>query len=251
MSRHYAINYPQLMHQAIRSGYDHENLLKLKRAHDFAVRLYDGFYRGQGIPFLNHLVRVASIVMAENSSVEAVMAALHHSAYIFGQFKDRKQGGCTAPHRKEMVSGLDEKTEEMIYLYDSTLFRTSALLNTYLENIAGYPEVMKTVLLMRLANELEDYMDLGMAFRGKYPYREIIEKNGKLVIELARRLGRPQLASELDEAFVATLASELPEAVKTHRHDAFELPRHRDWRRGALRTTLSRIRRKIRRDNKT
>ena len=245
VARDYAINYPQLMSQAIGAGYGLDDLRSLKNTHDLAVRLVDGFYRGQGVPFINHLVRTSSIVMVEKGSRATVRAALLHSAYSFGQFADGKQGGRSRAHQKEMVSAAGEKTERLVHLYNSTDFRKPAVLKQHLDKAADYSEDMKNVLLICLANTLEDYLDLGMSFRGNYPYRERIEQDGKLILELAQRTGSSQLASELNEIFRATLASELPEAVQTGSRDAFELPRHYDLRRGALRTVLSRIKKKV------
>ena len=84
-----------------------------------------------------------------------------------------------------------------------------------------------------------------MPFRGNYPYQESLERDGKLILELTELLGYPQLASELDEVFRSTLVSALPEAARTGSRDAFELPRHRDLRRGAFITMLARIKRKM------
>ena len=245
MHREYALNYPQLMNQAIAAGYGENDLRRLKSAHDLAMRLVDGYYRGQGVPFLNHLVRTASIVIAEKGPLDAVMAALLHSAYYFGQFLDGKQGGRSQAHQKEMISFIGEAAEQLVSLYNSTDFRKPVVLKQHLEKATGYSEDMKKVLLISLANELEDFLDLGMPFRGAYPYRENLERDGKLILAIAERAGYPQLVSELDEAFRATLASALPAPALTGSKDAFELPAHRDYRRGPLKTTLARVKRKI------
>jgi (p)ppGpp synthase/HD superfamily hydrolase len=249
--RSYAIDYPQLMSQAIRESYRDEDLRRLKSAHEHAVRLFDGFYRAQEVPFINHLVRTASIVMAEKAPVETVSAALLHASYFFGQFRDRKIGRPSGRHRQEVTKAVGEKVEEVIHLYSSTKSETPEALKSHREALPNCSQSMKDVLLIMLANELEDHLDLGMAFRGNGTCENVPERNGKLMVEIARSMRRETLASELEEAFSATRNSRLPEVVKTRHRLAFELPTHLNSRRGRIRTTLSGLKRGLFKRGKT
>jgi (p)ppGpp synthase/HD superfamily hydrolase len=246
MVRPFAMTYPQFMEEALKAGYADPDLQHLKNAHSLALRMFDGFYRAQDVPLISHLVRTAGIVLAEKASAETVAASLLHSVYLFGRFRDGKIGRASASHRREVVSAVGERTESLVQLYISTRFRTPPVLREHIEKLPAASAEKKAVLLIILANELEDYLDLGMVFRGNYPYSDILKRDGQLMVELARGLGRPQLSSELEETFQATLASKLPESVKTHRRDAYELPEHFDLRRGRVRTALSSLKKAVR-----
>jgi len=76
MIRPFALTYPQLMQQAQAQGLPAAELARLHRAYDALERLSDGFHRAQGMPFICHLVRTASIVLAERQPVEVVIAAM-------------------------------------------------------------------------------------------------------------------------------------------------------------------------------
>lgn len=71
MSR-YALTYPQLMNQALSCDLSDSELLQLHRAHEFAQLFADGIYRAQGVPLLSHLVRTASILLAERLLLKGV-----------------------------------------------------------------------------------------------------------------------------------------------------------------------------------
>lgn len=82
--RSFAQTYPQLMNQAIAAGCDTDTLLSLRAAHNVAMGLTDGYPRAHGQPFLCHLVRTASIVLAEGHTLVLVEAAMNHAAYSLG-----------------------------------------------------------------------------------------------------------------------------------------------------------------------
>lgn len=236
----YAAHYPQLMNQLLERGAKETELVRIKRAYEFSMRLFDGSYRAQNVPLLNHLVRTSSIVIAEHGSIEAAAATLLHSAYIFGRFGDGRKGERTEVHRKEIIENTDGSIEEIVALYHSTPFRTPEVLKKHIQNLPNCPKTLREVLLMRLANELEDYLDLAMIYRRDYPYREILKRDAQLMLELARGLGHDSLALELETTFRATLDRQLPECLKTHQRDAFELPQRFIGRR-LLRILWSKI----------
>lgn len=80
----FALSYPQIMYQAIAAGSDTDTLIGLRSAHNVAMLLADGVYRAHGQPFLCHLVRTASIVLAEGEPLAVVQTAMIHAAYSLG-----------------------------------------------------------------------------------------------------------------------------------------------------------------------
>jgi hypothetical protein len=67
------------------------------------------------------------------------------------------------------------------------------------------PAIERDVVVMRLANELEDHLDLGMLYCGeqKRTWSSGSERC-RLMVDIARRLGFPKLADELQQAIEET-----------------------------------------------
>ncbi len=222
--RTFALTYPQLMNQAIDMKLAEEDLFRLRKAYELSERLFDGLYRGQHAPFLCHLVRTASILLAEKMSIETVIAGLLHAAYTVGYFQDQRHGCATPIHRKELQDSIGGEVEVLVFNYNEGTWYKKEHLENYLESVKENNSNIKTLVLMHLANELEDYLDYGMAYRGTFPFRERINAYGSLAVELAKRLGHLQLAEELNQVFEIHLNSNLPKIVLTNQSSSFQLP---------------------------
>src|SRR5262249_45274785 len=70
--RDFALTYPQLARQAITAGLDDQALRDMRDVFEVAQRHYDGLYRASGQPFLCHMVRTASILLAEGKPLPLV-----------------------------------------------------------------------------------------------------------------------------------------------------------------------------------
>lgn len=222
------------MNQALAQGFEEPALRQLREAHDLALKFFDGFYRAQGVPLLNHLVRTASIVLAEKQPVEMASAALLHSAYMFGAAPAR---------RKELKQKLGESVEMLVSGYTDFSWRQENAVTQHLQNFSHESSQTHQLLLIRLANELEDHLDDGMVYRGAFPYADWISSRGPAIVELARKLELKELVLELEEVFKATLSCRLPEPLKSHCRDAYELPEHRRARLGILQRIGGKIKR--------
>ena len=80
---------------------------------------------------------------------------------------------------------------------------------------------------MRLANELEEYLDLGMLYFGEDRRRRTnyLNNNGLLMIQMAEKLGFPALGAGLAQAFKETADAEFVPALRgpTERNISFLL----------------------------
>jgi (p)ppGpp synthase/HD superfamily hydrolase len=235
----YALTYPQLMSQALELGADETALSRLKTACELARESADGFYRGQGVPFIDHLVRTASITLSLGLPVEAVMAAVLHANYSMELFGGGKRN--IEKDRARVRRAVGAEAEELVFLYDRTCWKAEEIAG-YIAGLGAADQKLKTVYTIRLANELEDYLDLGMAYRGTVPVRERIEGRGRKSVELARALGHGRLADELDAAFEQHLTRSLPPVVTTRIKNAYE-SEERVWARRSL---LQRVKGKAR-----
>ena len=222
--RNFALTYPQLMFQAIESGKSERDLVYLRKAYETAESLFDGLYRGQHVPFIGHVVRTASILLVEQASIEVVGAGLLHAAYTVGCFSDFYHGKATDAHRQEIRQVVGPETELLIFDYDQCSWYQKECVQDHVDHVASYTLHQKNLILMRLANELEDYLDFGMAYRGTFPFRKKIEDYGDKTIKLAHFLGHWQLANELEQVFDAHLSANLPEVVLTNQKTSYQLP---------------------------
>ena len=226
--RTFALTYPQLISQAIDMNLSEEDLVYLRKGYEVAQELFDGFYRGQNVPFICHVVRTASILLAERLPIEIALAGLLHAAYMVGCFKDFKHGGSSPEHRMQIKRDLGAEVESLVFDYQRFPWYKKECVQDHLNKLPSYGERERHLVLIRLANELEEYMDYGVAYRGAFPYREKINEYGDMAVEIARRLGHLELAGELQKAFEANLKLELPELLLTNHRYAFQLP-HLKW----------------------
>jgi hypothetical protein len=221
--RAYALTYPQLMNQAQAMGCSASDLTQLRRAYELAEAAVDGYYRAQGMPFICHLVRTASIVLSERQPVEAAVAALLHAAYMLHRFGGN--GTPTARQRRRLAGCIGGSAEALIRHYDELPWYTAEALRAHLASAGRCPLRTRQVLVMRLANELEDHLDRAMAYRGGYPYEARIASLGSAKVALAEALDCPQLAEELAAAFREHLERPLPAEVRRSQCHAYRLRR--------------------------
>jgi uronate dehydrogenase len=94
----------------------------------------------------------------------------------------------------------------------------------------GADQRTRAVLVLRMANELEDHLDLARAHRDA-PFQERIVDLGPGMVALARGLDLPVLAAELEATYAENLAELLPPAARWGRRRAYELGRSPNRRR--------------------
>jgi hypothetical protein len=245
--RSFALTYPQLMNQAIAAGVDAEALARLRNTHALAEQLADGIYRPQGEPLLCHLVRTASIVLQEHQPLPVVQAMLLHAAYSL-----RRRAGSAGERgsqRAQLRRAAGPEVEALVFAYDQLPWNSATRLERHVERFGGYDQTTRWVVLMRLANELEDHLDRSAAYASTdFARRRLQGRDGCLA--LARAAGSPTLVSELAEAFDGQLDPPLPAAVVVGRDQGYTL-RGKRWPelsrlRGMTRGLMRRMRRRSR-----
>ena len=215
----YAQTNIQLFNQLHRNGYRPAELARVVAAHELAPALMTGQFRASGKTFIAHLVGTASIVTSLQAACPIVAAALLHAAYSAGDFGDDRLGASDAK-RDQVRSAVGDEVEDYVWRYhnlpwdDQTVRSVAARLD-------GMTAVERGVVLMRLANELEDFLDLGMLYCGD-------QKRGwtsgsprsELMIGMARNLGYPGLAEDLQRTFDETTHAVIPpELVRKRREE--------------------------------
>ncbi len=205
----------QLFHQLRNSGYNETDLICIHHGYQLAHRVFTGFFRGSGKPFICHLVGTASILAFVNAPIEIVAAGLLHAVYQFGDFGDGGRG--ISPKKQNKVKeAVGETSETYVAQYTALEWQKDNIINIH-QNLAQLDEIQKKVLLMRLANELEDHLDGGVIYCSNLQKRlDYLNSCGHLMIEMAKELGYPQLARELERVFQETFSLKIPTALQNN-----------------------------------
>jgi (p)ppGpp synthase/HD superfamily hydrolase len=75
----YAQTNIQLYRQLDAEGYAAADVETVARAHEVALRLFPGIYRGSGKPFIAHLVGTASVLVSLRARNPVVITGLLHA----------------------------------------------------------------------------------------------------------------------------------------------------------------------------
>jgi len=199
----------QLFNQLHRERYGAGDLAAVASAYELTATLMTGQFRASGKTFIAHLVGTASILASLHAASPMVVAALLHAVYSAGDFGDDRLG-ISDTKRERIRLAIGEQAEGYVCRYhelawsDQTIRRLSG-------NLDAIPAIERDVVVMRLANELEDHLDLGMLYCGeqKRTWSSGSERC-RLMVDIARRLGFPKLADELQQAIEETAVAVIP-----------------------------------------
>ncbi len=202
----------QLYRQLSEEGFSQEDLEYMHRAYHLGIQLFPFLFRPNGKEHLAHAVGTASILCSLQKRVPVLAAGLLHAAYRHGEFPSLR-GGPTESNRKYIRNILGQETEEHIarYFYLHWDKQNLKELQERFDDLSGRD---RDSLLIRLADCLEKCVDRGVLFvsRGAGP-KSSLRKQGPTQIELARKLGYPTLAEQLQAAQEIIFNSEIPAIV--------------------------------------
>lgn len=221
----YAQTNIQLFNQLHREGYGAADFTAVASSYELTTELMTGQFRASGKTFIAHLVGTASILATLHAASELVAAALLHAVYSAGDFGDDSRGISDAK-RERIRSAVGERTEDHVYRYHNLAWNDQQI-----RSVSGSLDSMTTVerdvVLMRLANELEDHLDLGMLYCGdqKRSYSSGTLRC-QLLVGIARKLGYPDLADELRQTIEESAAAIVPPELlhANARNASFVLP---------------------------
>jgi (p)ppGpp synthase/HD superfamily hydrolase len=185
----------------------------IRAAYELAMVLFTGRYRGSGKPFLAHLVGTASILATMHVRAPIVAAGLLHAAYTQGDFGNGWSG--PSPEKRERLRvAVGAEVEDLIGRYTSLRWHTHTISEIH-DGLEALAPREREVLLVRLANELEDHLDLGVLYGADAGRRrDHVGASLILCVDMAKRLGFPQLADALDQAFRETLSADVSMALR-------------------------------------
>jgi hypothetical protein len=215
--RSFALTYPQLMNQAIAAALDTEAVVRLRATYELAERFADGVYRPQGEPFLCHLVRTASIVLAEGQPLPVVQAALLHAAYSL-----RRRVGAGNEHgsrRAWLQKAASPEVEQLVFAYDQLPWNSSTQLKRHAEGFARYDQATRRVVLTTSSRITS------IDRRPTLPPTWSVGGRNAATAALSwrERWPRPPSLVELSEVFDRQLDPPLPLAVVMGRNQGYTL----------------------------
>jgi len=104
--------------------------------------------------------------------------------------------------------------EDLVSRYTSLRWQADTIPKIH-ERLEALDSRERDVLLVRLANELEDHLDLGALYCADAARRrDRVSASLHLCVDMAKRLGFPKLASALAQAFTETLSADVPMALR-------------------------------------
>jgi (p)ppGpp synthase/HD superfamily hydrolase len=238
----YAQTNIQLYNHLGELGYAPADLAQVHQGYGLAMKLFTGIFRGSGRPFLAHLVGTASVLGWLRAPIAVVTAGLLHSAYSHGEFGNYWRGPAAAK-RDRVVDAVGEEVEDLVFRY-TRLRWTAATIGAHAYTAASLEAEDRRVLLMRLANEVDDHQDLGLLYVAEVERRrEFIRTALHPCVEMAERLGYPALAIELARVFKETLTADVSPSLRGPEDESYLLaPASHTWRPGVVsRWVLARL----------
>ena len=204
----------QLYNQLRAQGYSDEQLAVVHRAYEFLITIYPGYYQADGKPFVAHTVGVASILGYLNFPVDLVAVGLLHNIYGNGDFGDGLSYVATKRRRRMVREAVGEPIEAAIDRFPQCRINQKTLPNL-ISSLDQFDEIDKKLVVIDLADYLEKYVDLGVCYWGNSQWvTDAIAKHGETLIAIASRLGYPQLAAMLKDAFAQTDAAQIPDSLR-------------------------------------
>ncbi len=205
----------QLFNQLRRHNYPSQDLQLIVECYALVTQLFTGAFRPSGKTFIAHLVGTASILTSLQQPITVIAAGLLHAAYEMGEFGDRRHQGISRYRRRLLQQRLGETIENYIARYTALVWNEATLLRVY-THFADLSLIDRDVLLMRLANELEEYLDLGICYCGAAKQERYLQHQDALMLEMARALAGDAFADTLRQALDACELAQPSLRVLTH-----------------------------------
>ncbi len=216
------------------AGYSEQALATVAVAYDAAMALFSSRFRGDGRPFIAHLVGTAAILARLHAPIEVVVAGLLHSAYEHGDFGDGTSGiDAARSERLEAIVGRD--AERLIAAYAAFPWNERSIVE-----LAGRADSLaeqeRRLALIRLANIVDECVDGGVLYCDKAAYLVALLDRTKPHLErLAIGIGQPSLAAATAELHAQLRSTSVAPALRRPRDDSFVLAPASYRERGGVR----------------
>lgn len=213
----------RLYNDLLSRGYRDADMGCLRAAYDLSMRLFTSRFRGSGKPFLAHVVGTAGILGLLQAPGPVLAAGLLHAAYTHGDFGDGRTGLSDAK-RAHVRRTVGDAVEALVARYTVLAWGESAV-RGFRGQVGTLSTDDRAVLLMRLANELEDHLDRGITYCGDAEHRrQLIRSWLHMCADLAEEMGYSELGGALREVFRESLGVAAPPVLVTSQRISHTLP---------------------------
>ncbi len=222
MSQRFAQTNVQLYQQLREEGYPLVEQQRVYVAYNLAMGLFGGQFRGSGKTFVAHLVGTASILADLQTPVGVVVAALLHAAYSDGFF-ERQPPGVTDQKRALLRASVGAEVEDLVFRYQNLAWRQPGAVTRLRSGLANVDGADRTVVLMRLANELEEHLDMASLYcANAEARRSFVRVYGEDLLGLTEALGQRRLTAAFRRTFLAIEQADVPLALRAPRNVRYE-----------------------------
>ncbi len=203
----------QLFNQMRQQGRNLDESARIHHVYQITAQLYSGYYQADGEPFTSHCIGVASIVALLCLPIEFIALGLLHNIYASADFGDGLDYGATMERCSFIQNAIDPELKALIFC-----FYESRVTPVTIKDISGRLELMNTteinLVLVDIADYLEKYIDLGVLYYGDNDWLiDDVAQTGDDLVELARRLNKPELAEWLSKVFKQVAETDIPEIL--------------------------------------
>jgi HD domain len=198
------------------AGWDTTRLVEVRDCYEFATTLFAGHCRASGKPFLAHLVGTASILAALGAEPTTVAAGLLHAAYDQGDFGITRWRNRRARVRR----AIGDATEALVWRYQELGWNDLAVTRMR-AGLHKLTTIERTIVLMRLTNELDDNLDLEMRYC--HPAKDQHRKHRDTILAMARALHQPALAHAFEEAYREADDGSWADSLSMNRTKSYQL----------------------------
>ena len=186
----------QLFNQLADRDYQETDIARVRDAYVLAMRLFSGLHRSSGKTFVAHAIGTASVLADLRAPAAIVAAAIMHSAYTLGEFGTLRRK-ISGRKRERVRAAIGPQAEELAYAY-ALLPWNEPTVRALVD--ARYAAIGRDrdVLLIRLANEVDDFVDLGALYAANWQRRLVAAESFlPLCTQLAERLSEPELGAKI------------------------------------------------------
>lgn len=229
----------QLYGQLLAAGSGMQELIAVRDAYALAAKLFAGQLRPEGRPFVCHVVGVASLLAMVDAPPAMIVAGLLHSAYSHGDFGYGK-GWVTAGARNRVRAVVGDEIERVVAAYAHQRWNASVVTD-WIANPGRVAAEERGIVMIRLADTLEDALDLGFQLSEKQenPNRDI---SAESLVHLATALGFPALGTALRRV-LETPGDTMDLSGLRERHAGSHMVCPESWREKLLPRLVRRVRR--------
>jgi hypothetical protein len=201
----------RLYNQLRAAGWSEVDLARVKDAYTLLVRILGSRLRPDGKPFTAHGIGTASILADTGFDVDVVLAGMLHAAYAWGDWGEGSHH-MTAHKRAAVRRVVGARAERIVAQYTRVPWQPAEV-EAVLGRVEHLDPEERDMVALKLANALDDNLDLGMRYRGKTAEMVADDRLVPLTVEVALGLGMTGLAERLRAARDEELAADVPNAL--------------------------------------